>query len=264
MSPLRLVRRMVGKAIRSVPFLRRQWDVSTDYRLISEEELRAGQAAGWFSPLTAWRQERAYLGLLAQMRAGQPREDIVIAAEAIDMLDLEKASLLEVGCGSGYYREIFAHIPRTDIKYTGIDYSQVMIARASRRYPGVDFHQMDATKLNFTDGAFDVVFNGVSLMHIPDWRKAVTESRRVSRRACIFHSVPVFPNRATAHIAKYAYGAPVIEMVFNRKELLDCFAGNGLDVVKSWKGLPYDVHDVAGEHSFAETFLCVPSAREAR
>jgi SAM-dependent methyltransferase len=261
MNPIRLARRLVGKAIRAAPFVRRLWYVSTDYRLISEDELRAEQARGWFSPLTAFRQERAYLALLAQMRAGRPREDLVIAAAAIDALGLDKASLLEIGCGSGYYREVFDYLPRTPIAYAGIDYSAAMVARALRRYPGVDFSQMDATRLDFSDGAFDIAFNGVSLMHIPDWRKAVAESRRVARRACIFHSVPVFPTRATAYISKYAYGSPVIEMVFNRAELLACFGENGLEVVQTWSGLPYDVHAVAGEHSHAETFLCVPFSR---
>jgi hypothetical protein len=97
-------------------------------------------------------------------------------------------------------------------------------------------------------------------MHIPDWRKAVAESARVAGRACIFHSVPVFSSRRTAHLAKYAYGAPVIETIFNRDELLQCFAENGLALAGSWVGLPYDVYEVAGEHSHGETFLCVPAS----
>jgi SAM-dependent methyltransferase len=263
MSALRPLRRLVGKTIRTIPFLRRHWEVSTDYRLIGEDELRSGTARGWLSPLTAWRQERAYGMLLAQMRTGHPREDLVIAAKAVDALGLARASLLEVGCGSGYYREILDALPRTEIVYAGIDYSPVMVARARRRYPGVDFQQMDATRLSFGKDSFDIVFNGVSLMHIPDWRAAIAESRRVARRACIFHSVPVFPNRATAHLAKYAYGARVIETVFNRGELLECFAVNGLALSGSWTGLPYDVHAVAGAHSHAETFLCVPKDGQA-
>jgi SAM-dependent methyltransferase len=257
MSALRLARRLAGRVIRAVPLLRRQWDISTDYRLISAAEAREGAARGWFSPLTAWRQERAYLALLSQMRAGAPRIDLTIAAKAVDTLGLKRASLLETGCGSGYYREILDVLPRTRIDYLGIDYSPVMLERARRRYPDTDFRQMDATLLTFDDGAFDIVFNGVSLMHIPDWHTVIAESRRVSRRACIFHSVPVFPAGATAYLAKYAYGAPVIETVFNRDELLDCFAENGLVVAESWTGLPYDVHVVAGAHSHAETFLCI-------
>jgi ubiquinone/menaquinone biosynthesis C-methylase UbiE len=261
MNPLKPARRLAGKMIRAVPWLRRQWYVSTDYRLSSEAEIRAAAPKGWWSPLAARRQERAYLGLLAEMRAGRPREDLSIAAQAVDALGRSEVSLLEVGCGSGYYKEIFEQLSRTRLAYTGIDYSPAMVARARARYPDADFRQMDATALEFSYGAFDVTFNGVSLMHILDWRKAVAESRRVARLACIFHSVPVFPARATAYIQKYAYGAPVEEIVFNRGELLACFASNGLKVAQSWTGLPYDVHAVAGEHSFAETFLCIPEGQ---
>jgi ubiquinone/menaquinone biosynthesis C-methylase UbiE len=254
------MRRLVGRSIRAIPWLRRWWEASTDYQLISEAEARDGTAQGWLSPVTAWRQEHAYLALLAAMRAGAPRIDLAIAATAIDALELDEVSLLEIGCGSGYYSEVLARLPATKVAYTGIDYSPVMVARARRRYPHGRFEKMDATNLAFDDGSFDIAFNGVSLMHIPEWRKAVQESRRVSRRACIFHSVPVFPSRGTAHIRKYAYGAPVVEIVFNRAELLACFGENGLKVEQSWTGLPYDVAAVAGQHSFAETFLCVPQA----
>jgi SAM-dependent methyltransferase len=254
------MRKLVGRTIRAIPWLRRQWYVSTDYQLISQAEARDGTAQGWLSPITAWRQERAYLALLAAMRAGVPRIDLAIPAKAIDALGLRKVSLLEIGCGSGYYSEVLAQLPATKVTYTGIDYSPVMVARARRRYPGCRFEKMDATNLVFDDGSFDIAFNGVSLMHTPEWRKAVRESRRISRRACIFHSVPVFRSRATAHIRKYAYGSPVVEIVFNRAELLACFGENGLKVEQSWTGLPYDVAAVAGEHSFAETFLCVPEA----
>lgn len=258
MNPLRPARRLAGRVIRATPWLRRQWYVSTDYRLSSEAEARTTVATGWLSPLAARRQDRAYNRLLVQMHHGQPREDLIIAARAVDALNIVDLSLLEIGCGSGYYREILGALCNTRVNYSGIDYSPAMVSRARKRYPEGDFWQMDATALAFPDGAFDVSFNGVSLMHILNWRGAISESRRVARRACIFHSVPVFARRETAYIQKYAYGVPVAEIVFNRDELIAGFSSNGLKVADSWIGPPYDVHAVAGEHSASETFLCVP------
>jgi SAM-dependent methyltransferase len=194
------------------------------------------------------------------MHAGAPRIDLSIVARAVDALELPQASLLEIGCGSGYYSEILSRLPKTRIDYTGVDYSPAMIERAKERYPGGTFRQMDATKLDFADASFDIAFNGVSLMHVPDWRRAVAEGRRVARRACIFHTVPMFAERDTAYIRKYAYGAPVEEMVFNRNELLRSFADAGLRVAQTWTSLPYDVYAVAGEPSFTETFLCLPNS----
>ncbi|HKU65872.1 MAG TPA: class I SAM-dependent methyltransferase [Rhizomicrobium sp.] len=257
-TPYRLARRTVGKIIRAVPWLRRQREVSCDYVVIREEDVASVRQGGWRSPLTALRQERAYMALLAQMRAGAPRIDLSVAAQAVDALGLAEASLLDVGCGGGYYSQIFSVLPRTHIVYTGMDYSSAMIARARKRYLGLDFHVADATAMPFADNSFDIIFNGVSLMHIPAFEKAIAESARVARRACIFHSVPVLSQRSTAYLRKYAYGAPVVEIIFNRDALLACFVAHGLRVEQSWPTIDYDIGHVLGEESCAETFLCRP------
>ena len=200
------LRRLAGRAIRAVPWLRRRWLISTDYRLISEAEAYTARSSGWMSPLTVRRQARAYEGLLQEMHAGNPRIDLQLAAEAVDALGLTTASLLEVGCGSGYYSEVFARLPETSIAYSGMDYSPAIIQRAKARYPGGSFDVGDATHMAYGPNAFDIVFNGVSLMHILEYRAAIAESVRVARKACIFHSVPVFSEYPTAYIHKYAYG----------------------------------------------------------
>jgi hypothetical protein len=48
-------------------------------------------------------------------------------------------------------------------------WSDAMIARARLHYPSTAFEVADATALPYTDGAFDIVFNGVSLMHIVEY-----------------------------------------------------------------------------------------------
>ena len=54
------------------------------------------------------RQERAYQGLIADMKNGEPRLDFTVAAEAVAATGIAAPRLLEVGCGSGYYSEVFA------------------------------------------------------------------------------------------------------------------------------------------------------------
>ena len=95
-----------------------------------------------------------------------------------------------------------------------------MIARARARYPSAAFEVADATRLPYADGAFDIVFNGVSLMHIIDYQAAIREAARVAARYCIFHTVPVFDDHPTTFLRKYAYGAPVVEIVFGKQELM--------------------------------------------
>jgi ubiquinone/menaquinone biosynthesis C-methylase UbiE len=256
MSPYRLARRFAGKILRKFPWARRNILHLPDYRIVSLEEARNCQKVAWHNPRAARLQDRAYRDLIEKMHAGSPRIDLSVAAMAVDQVGLGQASLLEIGCGSGYYSEILPALADSRIDYTGIDYSSAMIAQAQGRYPGVRFEIGDATALRFGDKSFDIVFNGVSLMHILDYEKAIAESARVARAAVIFHSTPVFPSHPTTFLHKYAYGGPMVEAVFNRQELLDMFAFHGLHVRESWHTIDYDVGMVTGSPSHAETFLC--------
>jgi ubiquinone/menaquinone biosynthesis C-methylase UbiE len=261
---LNKARRLLGKGVRAIPWLRRQIYASCDYAVISPEEAVAIRANGWHSRRTARRQQRAYDQLLAEMLNGSPREDLKVAVVAVDALGLDHVSLLEVGCGGGYYARVFAEMPRTRVDYTGIDFSPAMVAQARASYPHAHFAVGDATALSFSDKTFDIVYNGVSLMHIPNYRDAIAESCRVAARATIFHSVPVLENMPTTYVSKYAYGGKVVEVIFNRGELLRDFEKAGLAFLQSWRAIDYDLVHLLGESSYTETFLCRPVASIAR
>lgn len=257
-------RRLAGGVVRRVPWLRHQFLSSTDYEIVSEAGARTLKDVGWLSKLTARRQERAYAALLKDLRNGNPRIDLQIAAEAVRDSGLTKPTILEVGCGNGYYAEVFSALLNNAFRYTGLDYSSAMVSSAKQNYPAMSFQIGDATNLPFENDYFDIVFNGVSLMHILDYEKAISESARVAAKNCIFHSVPVFKTRKTTFFRKRAYGAPVSEVVFNEGELLDIFKRNGLILRKTWQSIPYDVGHIVGESSTAKTYLCdINSANES-
>jgi SAM-dependent methyltransferase len=255
----RLVRQIGKRVVNATPILRRHILTSTDYRVLSGlEEARGVMASsgGWLAARTAMRQERAYQGLIAAMKRGEPRLDFQVAAEAVAATAMKNPQLLEVGCGNGYYSEVFATLVRDGVRYTGLDYSAAMIERARANYPAAAFEVGDATRLPHADGAFDIVFNGVSLMHIVDYQAAIREAARVAARYCIFHTVPVFDAyRTTTFLTKYAYGAPVAEIVFDKRELMSICEGAGLRLAQEWPCIPYDVHGVTGHHSTTETYL---------
>jgi SAM-dependent methyltransferase len=254
----RIVRQAGKRVIKAMPILRRHILYSTDYRVLGGLEEARGMTAssgGWLAARTVARQERAYRGLIAAMKRGEPRLDFKVAAEAVNTTGIANPRLLEVGCGSGYYSEVFATLVPKGVRYTGIDYSDAMIARARAHYPSASFEVADATKLPHANGAFDIVFNGVSLMHIIDYQAAIREAARVASRHCIFHTVPVFRDHPTTFLTKYAYGAPVVEMVFEKKELMALCREAGLRLEREWPCIPYDVHEVTGHHSTTETYL---------
>jgi SAM-dependent methyltransferase len=254
----RLIKQVGRRVVQATPILRRHVLTSTDYQVLGgAEEARQAQASspGWLASRTVARQERAYRNLIADMKRGEPRLDFTVAADAIAAAGLLKPSLIEIGCGSGYYAEVFATLLPGRVAYTGIDYSAAMIARARAQYPAVQFEVADATRLPYGDAHFDIAFNGVSLMHIVDHAAAIREMTRVASRYCILHTVPVFDDYRTTYLRKYAYGAPVVEIVFGRAELMSLCEQAGLRLERTWPCIPYDVSEMTGHRSITETYL---------
>jgi SAM-dependent methyltransferase len=253
-----IVRQVGKRVVKATPILRRHILASTDYQALSGiEEARdvSASSTGWLTARTVKRQELAYQGLISAMKRGQPRLDFKVAADAIEATAIVRPTVLEVGCGSGYYSEVLATLLPEQTHYTGIDYSDAMIARARARYPSIAFEIGDATRLPYADGAYDIVFNGVSLMHIIDYEAVIREAARVTSRYCIFHTVPVFDDYRTTFLRKYAYGAPVVEVVFGKQELMSLCNSAGLRLEREWACIPCDVSEVTGHHSSTETYL---------
>ena len=212
--------------------------------------------SAWEQDDVAERQEAAYRDLLAGMRRGQARIDLAVAATAVAACGLEAPTLLEVGCASGYYKEVFDHLLGGRVRYTGIDRSATLIGLARRQRPGTPFEIADATRLPVADASVDIVFNGVALMHIVDYEAAIAESRRVAKRFVIFHTVPVLHNRPTTYLTKLAYGQPTVEVILNEGELRVLFARHGLAVRRVWGSIPYDLSAILGESTPTRSFLC--------
>jgi SAM-dependent methyltransferase len=253
-----IVRQVGKRVVKATPILRRHILASTDYQALSGiEEARdvSASSTGWLTARTVKRQELAYQGLISAMKRGQPRLDFKVAADAIEATAIAHPTVLEVGCGSGYYSEVFTTLLPGGARYTGIDYSDVMIARARARYPSTIFEVGDATRLPYAGQAFDVVFNGVSLMHIIDYPAAIRDAARVAAHYCVFHTVPVFLDFRTTFLRKYAYGAPVVEVIFGKQELMSLCNSAGLRLEREWACIPYDVSEVTGHHSSTETYL---------
>jgi SAM-dependent methyltransferase len=94
------------------------------------------------------------------------------------------ASILDVGCGSGYPALAEAVAVRPGGTVRAIDISPKMLAAAARaasneKLDNLTFHQMDAEYLAFADETFDAVTCVCGLMFCPDPQRAVREMRRV-------------------------------------------------------------------------------------
>ena len=229
---------------------------SAEYGLIDSKTATQHSFSGWHDRAVAERQDVAYRILIQQMYAGEPRQDFIAAADAVRYGGIADAVILEVGCGSGYYSEILRHLLRYSVRYMGVDSSAAMIRLAQKRYPDYPFVVGDATALPFTDGAVDTVLNGVSLMHILQYELAIAESRRVARRWCIFHTVPVLQRRETTVLRKRAYGRTTLEIIFNEEQLRNLLEQRGLAVRHVLDSVPYNLEAVLNERTVTRTYVC--------
>lgn len=243
---LALLRRVVAR-------LTGRGNVSAGYEL---NPANPAQLAGWTEEGVAERQHRAFAPLIEQAMSGSPRLDFRVAADVIAMTEERNPIVLEVGCGSGYYSMVLPVLLGGPIRYVGVDYSPAMTSLAQKCFPGTAFAAADALALPFAAGSCDIAFSGTSLMHIPNYRSAIAEMVRVSRRWCVFHTVPVISKRATITMSKLAYGARVPEIVFNRSELEGIFIEHGLTLRHTRESFPYDVSSVVGEPTPTLSYLC--------
>ena len=172
---------------------------------------------------------------LRQYRSGARIDVFAVFVEALRGLsDLTPgASLLEVGCSSGFYSEV-VEIARLPIKYSGCDYSDAFIHLAQEKYPAVAFAVEDATALHYADRSFDVVVSGCCLLHIPEYAIAVEETARVSNRYAIFHRTPVVWGQPEQWYRKQAYGVETVEIHFNESEFLTLLSKSGLELLATY------------------------------
>ncbi|MDP3209358.1 MAG: class I SAM-dependent methyltransferase [Rhodoglobus sp.] len=210
-------------------------------------------AFGVWKQRAATRQDAAWQPIVAQAKHGSPREDVVALFAALDALPADTNTLLEVGCGGGYVSELIVH-HRPDLTYEGLDISSAMIEIARSHYPGRTFVVGSADALPHADASADVVLDGVALLHILRWKAALAEYARVAASTVILHGLTL-TDSPTATFAKYAYGQPSMELVFNRDELLTECVRLGLTLTDTFVGLDYDLEDVLGIRATSETWV---------
>ncbi len=86
---------------------------------------------------------------------------------------------LDVGCGVGSAARSVASTGQLDVTGVDVDPQQIAVAKAGPGRENLHFRVMDATRLDFRDGEFDIVASAMATHHIPDWERALSEMVRV-------------------------------------------------------------------------------------
>jgi ubiquinone/menaquinone biosynthesis C-methylase UbiE len=250
---------MMRRSLRQIYQNARRWlgspPASADFQIL-ETSLPPDMRQGWQDRTLPQKQWAAFVPILQKMRSGEAREDFGALAEAVKATGLADPLILEVGCGSGWNSEVLKNLLSRSIRYIGTDYSHSMVRLGKDHYTDTPFAVCDAVSLPFPDASCDILLSGTALMHIPEYREAIFESRRVSRRFAIFHTVPVHVKRDTTLLKKRAYGEWVVEIVFNETHLTAMFEQAGFKIRRVLESIPYDLVSVTGEHSITKTYVC--------
>lgn len=119
---------------------------------------------------------------------------------------LQPGTILEVGCGSGYFSDWLQAIGHRAV---GLDRSLMMLKEAKARFPALPLLQGEAEHLPFRDHSFDLVAFIISLEFVNDPAAALREAARVARRGMLLGTLnpwsPYLLSRLLRHRSPY-YG----------------------------------------------------------
>lgn len=143
---------------------------------------------------------------------------------------------LEIGCGRGVGAEVILERFGAD-HVVAFDLDPDMVERARRRLarygPRVTLSVGDATTIAEPDASFDAVFDFGIVHHVPDWRAAIGEVRRVLRPGGRFYFEEV-----TRHaLERWSYRTFLDHPEFDRfsaEQLVDDLEQRGLQVGERW------------------------------
>jgi 23S rRNA (guanine745-N1)-methyltransferase len=100
----------------------------------------------------------------------QPLREAVLALLAPLQSLQQLRSLLDIGCGEGYYTDAFAAIAA---EVTGLDIARPAIRLAARRFPGITWLVGSGALLPLADASVDLVSNLFTQLHIDEMHRVL-------------------------------------------------------------------------------------------
>jgi SAM-dependent methyltransferase len=210
--------------------------ISYGHQAIQAEAITPAMTSAWQDPSIPAKQRSLVQQELAEMHRGQPPVVFQALAELMEPLLDEGDTVLEVGCASGYYAEIIEYLTNKRIAYTGVDYSEALIAMARQCYPKARFDVADGAAMPYDDRQFRWVISSCVLLHTPNYLDQIRETCRVAGQYVIAHRTPVCRTRPTQYFKKFAYGVETVELLFNEQAFVEAFQSFGFTLVR---GQPY-------------------------
>ena len=126
---------------------------------------------GWNASAAAWIADMGEHGDFGRRR--------VLDAPMLARIEGRKfARAIDIGCGEGRFCRM---LKARGIATVGIDPTGPLLERACAADPGGDYRIGVAEELPFDDATFDLAVSYLTLIDIPDYRRAIAEMARVLR-----------------------------------------------------------------------------------
>jgi ubiquinone/menaquinone biosynthesis C-methylase UbiE len=158
------------------------------------------------------------------------RRHLHTAKEVLAWMPVEGATVLDLGCGSGYAARAMRAVGGADRAY-GLDGAPEMVDNA-REYtddPRVGFLVGDFEQLPFPDGALDHCFSMEAFYYARDPDAALAELRRVLRPGGSFHCAVDFFEESV-HTREWADRVDAPMHRWSERDYREAFEAAGLSV----------------------------------
>lgn len=210
--------------------------------------------------------EKKLKSIAAQLRHPQG-EDAVRVGEKMNQVNLhinrysiealklaEGDNVLEIGMGNGFFVKDILSIDDS-IKYTGCDFSEIMVAEAISRNQTfirsgqAQFHLTGAEKLPFENETFDKVFSVNTIYFWDDLQSALSEIWRVLKPEGQI-VISIRPKSVMQNLAFVKYGFAI----FTKEELTNLLSGRSFRVIRILEKAEPAL-EIDGEQMNTETLL---------
>lgn len=181
------------------------------------------------------KQRRLVDAQLQAMRTGDPPAHFKVVGRILSRLKeqagAQALSLLDAGCGSGYYYEIINHFVSGGVRYFGVDFNPGMLSMARKHYPGLSTARVDLRWLAVRDASVDLVLSGAAIVHIREWETVLKELTRVTRKWLLLHRTLVYKSTPTSVNVERHYDRDVYRVRINEAEILALIDKLGMDLI---------------------------------
>ena len=199
----------------------------SDYRPISFDDINPKTDFAWADPSIPMYQRQIVQHSLKSMYSGQviPIFDSLI--KSLQHIGHDSMSILDIGCSSGYYKEIIDYLIPYEVEYAGIDLSDSLIEMAKDLYPRTKFDTGHGTNIPCKDQFYTVVLSSAVLLHVHDVLAHISEMCRVAKKFVILNRTDIVRNTNDRYFEKTAYGVDMVEIWYNEECLIDIFRSVG-------------------------------------